>query len=463
MKITFWGAARTVTGSIHLLETADKRILLDCGLFQGHRAESIERNTRFPFRPDSIDLLILSHAHIDHSGNIPNLVSQGFDKDILCTSATADLATAVLRDSGHIQEADAEYVSFRRSKGGLPPVEPLYTVADVERALPLFKGVPYGQWVNLGNAGRLTFLDAGHILGSAIVLLEHTQDRKTVRLAFTGDLGRKNLPIIRDPVPLKDADYLIIESTYGDRLHGSIEETADDLQRVINETFERRGKVLVPAFSVGRTQEIVLTLHSLREAGKMPGLPIYVDSPLALEATEVFRRHPECFDPETGGYIARHEDPFGFKKLHYIRDSQESKSLNSLKEPCIIISGSGMCEAGRIRHHLVHNVGDPRNTVLIVSFQAENTLGRRLIDGEKIVRIFGEEYEVRARVEAINGFSAHADRNDLLGWISRTKDSLKGVYVVHGEEGPARALAQGIQELGVRNILVPERGETVSL
>ncbi|MBI5955937.1 MAG: MBL fold metallo-hydrolase [Chloroflexi bacterium] len=463
MKITFWGAARTVTGSMHLLETPDKRILLDCGLFQGHRAESIERNTHFPFRPGSIDLLILSHAHIDHSGNIPNLVGQGFDKDILCTSATADLASAVLRDSGHIQEADAEYVSFRRSKGGLPPVEPLYTAADVERALPLFKGVPYGQWVSLGDAGRVTFLDAGHILGSAIVLLEYAQDRKTVRLAFTGDLGRKNLPIIRDPTLLEDADYLITESTYGDRLHGSIEETADDLKRVVNETFERRGKVLVPAFSVGRTQEIVLTLHSLREAGKMPGLPIYVDSPLALEATEVFRRHPECFDPETSGYIARHEDPFDFKKLHYIRDSQESKSLNSLKEPCIIISGSGMCEAGRIRHHLVHNVGDLRNTVLIVSFQAENTLGRRLVDGEKIVRIFGEEYEVRARVEAINGFSAHADRDDLLGWISRTKDSLKGVYVVHGEEGPARALAQGIQELGVRNVLVPERGETVSL
>jgi metallo-beta-lactamase family protein len=466
MKIQFLGAVRTVTGSMHLLTVNGSRLLLDCGLFQGRRQESHERNKNLPFDAHTIDTLILSHAHIDHSGNIPSLVKNGFEGNIYTTPASRDLCSAMLRDSGHIQEYDAYYVNKKRTRKGLEPVEPLYTVEDAASSLRNFVSIGYDRPLSVAPGVTLTFRDAGHILGSAVTVLDVQEGNRRSRLAFTGDLGRKGMPILKDPQPVAEVDHLIIESTYGDRLHEPVDTTDGELQDVIVDTYHRGGKVIVPAFSVGRTQELVYALHRLTEARDSPELPIFVDSPLSVNVTEIFRLHPECYDQEVQQFLAagNRYDPFGFHRLNYIRAVERSKELNFLREPAIIISASGMCEAGRILHHLKNNVEDSRNTVLIVGWQAPHTLGRRLVERQAVVKIFGEEYNLRARVETINGFSAHADREELLGYARQLGTSrLKTAFVVHGEEAASLALADGLQSLGLGQTIVPRLGEEFEL
>ena len=466
MKLQFWGATRTVTGSMHLIEVNGSRILLDCGLFQGKRALSYERNLNFPFDPAQIDALVLSHAHIDHSGNIPNLVKQGFTGNIFATPATRDLCAAMLLDSARIQEQDVNYVNKKRRKRGEPPVDPLYTEADATASMGYFISLPYHRSMLVAPGVRLTFLDAGHILGSAIVVLDIEEGGESKRLVFSGDLGRKGMAILRDPEFVEDVDYLIMESTYGGRYHEPREEAAQKLRRMIIRTHKNGGKLLVPAFAVGRTQELVYTLHKLSDARKIPPIPIFVDSPLAINVTAVFRLHPEAYDEETKRYMLNdaHRDPFGFSQLTYVRRVEDSKMLNFLREPAMIIAASGMCEGGRILHHLKNNIEDPRTTILFVGFQAQNTLGRRILDGEKQVRIFGEPYTVRAHVEAINGYSAHADHGELLEWFGRVdKNRLQRLFLVHGELEAAAALAQAVEEGGFRRISIPDRGDSFEL
>lgn len=449
MRLTFYGAARTVTGSQHLVEANGARILLDCGLYQGRRAEANERNRRLPFDAASLDVMVLSHAHIDHSGNIPNLVKSGYKGEIVCTFATRDLCATMLLDSGHIQEKDAEYVNKRHQKRGEPPVQPIYTQEDALASLDSFTAQAYNRPRQIAPGVTLTLLDAGHILGSAIVVLdiEDRAARRDVRLVFSGDIGRAGIPIIRDPQTVESADVLIIECTYGNRLHPPYDESEKELERIVNETYRRGGKLIVPAFAVGRTQQLVYSLNKLANAGDIPRLPIYVDSPLAVDVTAVFRLHPECYDDEIRAFMLQdgHRDPFNFGGLIYTRHVEESKQLNFLREPAIIISASGMAEAGRILHHLKNNIEDPRNTVLIVGWQAPDTLGRKLVDGLPVVRIFGEEYENNARLEIINGFSGHADRDELLDWVGAMRDKPARTFLVHGEEDAAAAFAQDLK------------------
>jgi metallo-beta-lactamase family protein len=466
MRIQFLGAVRTVTGSMHLLTVNGSRILLDCGLFQGRRQESFERNRNLPFDAGTIDVLILSHAHIDHSGNIPSLVKNGFEGNIYTTPASRDLCSAMLRDAGHIQEDDARYISKKRARKGLPPVDPLYTVEDAAESLKNFVSVGYDRPLPVAPGVTLTFRDAGHILGSAITVLDIEETGAKKRLMFSGDLGRKGMPILRDPQVVEGVDYLILESTYGDRIHDPIGKTDEELRDVVVDTYRRGGKVVVPAFSVGRTQELVYALHRLTESRDLPSLPIFVDSPLSVNVTEIFRLHPECYDKELNQFIAggNRRDPFGFHRLTYIRSVEASKELNFLREPAVIISASGMCEAGRILHHLKNNIEDPRNTVLIVGWQAPHTLGRRLVERQSVVKIFGEEYNLRSRVETINGFSAHADRADLLDHVRQMGvEQLKYAFIVHGEEPSSLALADGLRELGVQQAIVPRLRETFDL
>ncbi|MCB0203798.1 MAG: MBL fold metallo-hydrolase [Anaerolineae bacterium] len=464
MKLTFWGAARTVTGSMHLLEVNGYRLLLDCGLFQGKRQLTYERNLNFPFDPTSLDAVVLSHAHIDHSGNLPNLVKQGFANSIWSTPATRDLSVAMLQDSGHIQQQDAEYINRKRQRDGLPPIEPLYTRLDAVEAVRQFITVGYRRPFLVVPGVTCQFLDAGHILGSAIVVLDITEGSETRRLVFSGDLGRPGMAIIKDPETVAEADFLIMESTYGNRRHESRDEAQQILRRVVNETYKQRGKVIIPAFAVGRTQELVYNLHVLSEAQKIPVMDIFVDSPLAVDVTEIFRTHPECYDSETLALMEHRRDPFGFRRMRYIRDVEDSKSLNFLRDSAVIISASGMCESGRILHHLKNNIEDSNNTVLFSGFQAEHTLGRRIRDGNQRVRIFGEQYDVRANVEAINGYSAHADSEELLDWVRPfDRERLQKVFLVHGELESATALSGQLYRLDVRNVEIPERGQSFDL
>jgi len=465
VEIQFLGAVQTVTGSQHLLSVNGSRILLECGLFQGRRRESRERNRNFPFDPASVDVLVLSHAHIDHSGNIPNLVRSGFQGPIYCTFATRDLCSAMLRDSAHILEENVAYLNKKRARRGEPLLEPIYTHADAIASLKHFVSVGYNHPIPVAPGVTCTFLDAGHILGSALVLLEIEERGRRLRLLFTGDLGRKDLPILRDPAPAPEVDVLITESTYGNRLHPSPDSAAERLRDLIVRTCTDGGKVVIPAFAVGRTQEIVYDLHRLSLDGAIPDVPVFVDSPLAVDVTEVFRLHPECYDEEVQAFIARdrHPDPFGFDRLRYIRNVEDSKALNDLEGPAVIISASGMCEHGRVLHHLRHTVWSPRNAVLIVSWQAPNTLGRRLVEGHRRVRLLGEEVVVRARVEVINGYSAHADRDELLGWARPILPHLQQVFVVHGDPKPASALADGLREAGAKRVAVPAQGEKYTL
>jgi len=463
MEITFYGAARTVTGSQHLLEVNGRRILLDCGLYQGPRDESKDRNRHLPFDAASVDTMVLSHAHIDHSGNIPNLVKSGFRGDIITTSATRDLCSVMLRDSAKIQESDIAYLNKRRLREKLPPLEPIYTMADALASLKQFIGINYERPYQIAPGITLTLYDAGHVLGSALVALDVEDNGQTMRVVFTGDLGRAHRPILNDPVFLDRADILIMESTYGDREHPNDEDTDHLMEDVIRDTVKQGGKVVVPAFAIGRTQELVYRLNNLVERRDLPAnLHVYVDSPLAIDATAVFRAHPEAYDSEMADVLLtdRDHDPFGFGLMRYTRSPEESKELNFLKEPAVIISASGMAETGRVLHHLKNNIEDPRSVVLITGFQAPETLGRRLVEGQKRVKIFGESYDVRASVVTLNGLSGHADRSELLAWAGKLQPPPRETFLVHGEPDAAFALADSLRgQLGFGSVHVPEMGQ----
>lgn len=465
MKIEFFGAAQTVTGSQHLITLNGYKILLDCGTYHGSRKESYDRNQNLPYDAADVDIMVLSHAHIDHSGNIPNLVKSGFKGDILCTYATRDLCAVMLRDSAKIQQYDIEFLNKKRARRGLHPLEPIYTIEDAVDSMRNFIGIGYNRSYQLTPEVTLTFYDAGHILGSAIVVLDidDKEAGEQKRLVFSGDLGRIDRPILRDPEIVRGADILIIESTYGNRLHEKVEEANDKLERIVNETCKRGGKLIVPAFAVGRTQELVYRLRKLVESRDIPAdLPIFVDSPMAIDATGIYRLHPEAYDEEAANFVLENRggDPFGFDMMRYTRSTAESKELNFLREPAVIISASGMAEAGRILHHLKNNVEDDRNTILITGWQAPHTLGRRLVEGAKTVKIFGEEYQLRAHVEAILGFSAHADRNELLAWTGAMEKRPLHTFIVHGEVEAAGSFKKALeQEQGFQNVHIPALGE----
>lgn len=464
MQIEFHGAVRTVTGSQHLITVNGKQILLDCGLRQGPRKECNDCNRNLPFDPAGVDIMVLSHAHIDHSGNIPNLVKNGFQGDIVCTYATRDLCAVMLRDSAKIQEYDIAYLNKKRSRRGEAPLEPIYTMEDAVDSLNYFMGMGYNRSRQIMPGVTLTFYDAGHILGSAMVALdiEDHEQKRDVRLVFSGDIGRPDRPILRDPATIKEADVLLIESTYGNREHGPQVSVNDKLKEVVNRTIRRGGKVIIPAFAVGRTQEIVYRLHQMVESGDISDtLPVYVDSPMAIDATGIYRLHPEAYDEELANFMLedKHRDAFGFDMMHYTRAVSQSKALNASKVPSVIISASGMMEAGRILHHLKNNVEDPRNTILIVGWQAPHTLGRRILEGQPQVKVFGEMYDLKAQVEVINGFSGHADRSELLDWVDAFERRPKHTYIVHGEEDVSLDFAEDLRRRGLPDVNVPELGQ----
>jgi metallo-beta-lactamase family protein len=466
LAIAFQGAARTVTGSRHLLRFGSRSWLFDCGLFQGHRDEAERLNRTFRFEPAGLDAAVISHAHLDHVGNLPTLVARGFGGRIHATAATADLAGVLLRDSAFLIERDVEHVNRHRPG---PPRVPLYTTADVETTLPRFAPHAYHEPWDLFPGVRVGYHDAGHILGSALTVFELGGPGAGFRLAMSGDLGRAHRRILRDPETFPAVDALVLESTYGDRLHPPQAETERGLTEVVTRTLARGGRLIVPAFAVGRTQELVATLHDLTGRGDIPTTPIFVDSPLAREATGIYVRHPECFDAETAAQFRNHDgpgtpgEPFGFARLRYVGSAEESRALNDRKEPCIIIAASGMAEGGRILHHLQHGLGDARNTVLFVGFQSEGTLGRRLRDGAERVNIFGEPVQRRAEIAGLDGFSAHADQAELIGWVRRLNSAPKRIFLVHGEAAPADVLAAKLRAAVGSDVHVPAPGEEVTL
>jgi metallo-beta-lactamase family protein len=445
MDITFVGAARTVTGSLHLFEYKKQKFLLECGMYQGHREEAERINSTFPFRPKDIKAVILSHAHIDHSGNLPNLVRRGFTGPIFCTSATKDIASLLLLDSAKIQQYDFEYLNKKRAEKGLLPKEPLYTMADAENTLKQLAAVEYNQTFEPIPGVRITLLDAGHILGSSVILIE----AEGKRILFSGDLGRKGMPIIKDPVKVEDIDFMILESTYGGRQHDSFEDMQGELRGLIEEGKKKHSKIIIPAFAVERTQLLVTMLKNLYDEGVLEDIQVYIDSPLASNVTDVFRKHPECFDKETFK-IFTEGDPFNFPNLHYVADTDESKSLNDKSGPMIIMSASGMCEGGRVTHHLIHTIGNEKNMIILTGFQARGTLGRKILERASKIYIFNDEFDLRAKTHFIGGLSAHADGDDLLQYVKDSGDGrLKKVYLVHGEIEEAQALQQKIKELGL--------------
>jgi len=456
LKIQFIGAARTVTGSQHLLTINGKNILLDCGLFQGRRKDTYEKNKNFKFDPKEVDALILSHAHIDHSGNIPQLVKDGFEGPIYATSATKDLCKIMLEDSAYLQQRDIEWL-MKKNKKHIPD-EPLYSIEDVEETIQKFVSVDYNSATEIFPGVAAYFQDAGHILGSAGILLEIEEDgNKKIRFGFSGDIGRPDMPIIRNTDVLRDLDVLIMESTYGNRLHSQSDEVEEEVAKTVREVFDRRGKIIIPSFAVGRTQLLVYVLHKLFDQNRIPEIPIYVDSPLALKATEVFKDHPECFDRETERiFLESGDDPFGFGRLKYITTVDQSKELNDIKDPMIIISASGMAEGGRILHHLANNVGNPKNLVLFVGYAAEHTLARKIMDGMEKVNILGEEHSVKCKIKTMDYFSAHADQNELLDYLKlNPQKRLKNIFLVHGEEEQALPLKEKIIQKGYKNVDFP--------
>lgn len=462
MKLGFYGAAREVTGSKHMLQVNGKNILLDCGIFQGRRQESAEKNKDLMFDASKIDAVILSHAHMDHSGDLPYMVKMGYDGPIYTTSATRDLCTYMLMDSAYIQQREVEYILKRKGK----VVEPLYTEEEVTETMKLMMTVAYHRRTEIAPGVHMTFFDAGHILGSAITFLEidDQEDGQRKTLTFTGDLGRKGLPILRDPEYIEQTDYLITETTYGNRFHKFIDDVEDYFEELVNKTVKRGGKIIIPAFALERTQEVVYYLNLLTQQGKIPRIPIYVDSPLAVNVTQVFRSHPESFSKEVyEEFLHNGVNPFGFGLLRYIQDVNDSKALNAKKGPMIIISASGMMEHGRVLHHLKNNIEDPANLILVVGYQAENTLGRKILDGEKDVKIFGESYRVRAEVAVVDAFSGHADRSDLIDFISEIK-GLKQAFLVHGEESQGLTFKDILGEIRPEvDITVPRRGQIIDL
>jgi len=446
LEIEFYGAAGEVTGSCHILRVNGKTVLLDCGMFQGKRADADRKNRSLPLPVGDIDSVVLSHAHIDHSGRLPYLIAEGYSKTIWATAATRDLCSIMLADSAHIQEKDAEHLAKHRREF----VPPLYGMRHAIRTLDLMVGVPYNKPFDVVPGVRGSYVDAGHILGSASVILDCTEGSRTRRLVFSGDIGRSGLAIIRNPVPPSGAHEMIMESTYGDRDHESVDGARARLAEVVRQTAARSGRILIPAFAVGRTQEIVYNLHLLIRESAIPSIPIYIDSPLAVDATTIFEMHPEAFD-QSEDLVKKVKDLFEFPLVHYTRDVEESKAITHMRGPMIIIAASGMAEAGRILHHLAQGASDPRNTILIVGFQAEHTLGRRIVDKAPMLKIFGEEVPLRAEVEVINGYSAHADRRELGQWLDAVRTmspELSSVHLVHGERGARDALATRLSAKG---------------
>jgi metallo-beta-lactamase family protein len=466
LAVTFHGAARTTTGSMHLVEANGLRILLDCGLFQGHRKEAFERNRNIPFDASAIDAAILSHAHIDHSGNLPTLVKNGFRGRVICTPATADLCDIMLRDSARLQAQDVKFVNKQRRAQGKRLFELLYDEDDVGRLLERLQPEPLGREVPLGKGVSAVLHEAGHILGAAIVQLDVAGGRGETpqRLVFTGDLGHSRQPLLRDPAVVAGATALMIESTYADRDHPSADDVTGRLKGFVEDIHQQRSRLLIPAFSVGRTQNILYRLNDLAERRRIPPTPVYVDSPLATRATEIYSRHPECFDEETLAALRRGDDPFRFPGLRFIHSAEESKALNDKPGPMIIISASGMCEGGRIVHHLRHSVADPRNIVLIVGFQAEHTLGRRIVERRPVIRIFGEELPLNARVHTINALSAHADRQGLMKWFGQVvSPAPERVFAVHGDPPQVEAMCALLRAHGAREATAPAPGQRAVL
>lgn len=468
MKITFLGAAKTVTGSCFFVETASTKFLVDCGMFQGYSKNNALNEEEFPFNVEELDYIFLTHAHIDHSGRIPRIYIKGFRGQIIATKATVELCAIMLPDSGHIQEYENEWTNRKRLRAGKPPVEPLYTYQDAVNCLELFRKVSYDEVIKINDEIRVRFRDAGHILGSAIIEMWINERGEEIKIVFSGDLGNKDIPILRDPSIIESADYLVIESTYGNRLHNERVDKAEYFLNLINSTIEKGGNVIIPSFAVGRTQELIYELNKKKEVydEKLKMLfatPVYIDSPMAISATEVFRNNLDCYDEEAREYIENGDNPLDFPGLQFTRTAEESKALNERKESSIIIAASGMCEAGRIRHHLKHNLWRKDSTIIFVGYQAEGTLGRRLLDGAKKVRLFGKEISVEARIEMIEGFSGHADKEGLLKWIERFNRKPKKIFIVHGEEDAMIEFSEEINRRFNIETVIPSRGESFIL
>ena len=464
MKITFLGAAKTVTGSCYSIETKACRFLVDCGMFQGHSKEEALNEEPFPFNPSGLDFMLLTHAHIDHSGRIPKLFNEGFKGRIYATKATAELCAIMLPDSGHIQESENEWTNRKLERAGLPPVKPLYTSQNAVDCVKLFEGMKYGEVLKIRDGIKVRFNDAGHILGSSIIELWVEEDGEETKIVFSGDLGNAGMPLLRDPAFIESADYLFMESTYGDRLHTDVGNKVDRFVDIITETLQMGGNIVIPSFAVGRTQEIIYELHNQREkyGEKLKTLwsvPVYIDSPLASSATQVFRNNLDCFDEEARMYIQNGDNPLDFPGLQFTQSLEESKALNNRKDSIVIISSSGMCEAGRIKHHLKHNLWRKESTILFVGYQAEGTLGRKLVEGAKKVKLFGEEISVNARIEMIEGFSGHADRDGLMNWLSRFRRKPRKVFIVHGEENVMNEFSALINEKCGLETIIPSKGE----
>jgi metallo-beta-lactamase family protein len=461
MFLQFCGAAQTVTGAQVLIGVNGRRILLECGLFQGRRRESYDRNQTFMFDPESLCAVILSHAHIDHSGNIPNLIKHGCKGPVFCTRATADLCAIMLRDSAYLQSKDIEWVNKRRRNSHQPEIKPLYTLGDVEASLGAFSPLDYDRPFSVAPGVEAVFREAGHILGSAGIHLDIKENGRTFRLGFSGDIGRPNMPMTRDPNVLRELDLLIMECTYGNRLHGDYGDVEEELAESVRRTAAAGGKVIIPAFAVGRTQHLVYVLHKLFDQNRIPDMPVFVDSPLACEATAIFKKYPEYLDRAAKRvFTGNNETPFEFPRLTYIHSVDESKKLNDLKYPHVIISGSGMCEGGRILHHLRNNIDNPRNLVIFAGFAAKETLARKMMDGQNPVKIFGEEHTVRCSIKLMDAFSAHADRRVLLDYVGlNSPDRLKHVFLIHGEADQALPLRDALRSKGFENVHYPSMGE----
>ena len=473
MKVTFLGATKTVTGSNFLVEGAGKKFLVDCGMYQGSAADEYENEAPFLFNVDEIDFVLLTHAHIDHSGRIPKLYNEGYRNPVIATKATCDLCSIMLPDSGHIQEMEAEWKNRKRERKGEDPIPPMYTAEDAAKSIEIFKPVQYDEIVDIDENIKARFNDAGHMLGSSIIEVWITENGETKKIVFTGDLGNNDIPLLSPPTMISDADYLVMESTYGNRLHMRNDDKAEIFLNVVYETLEKGGTVVIPSFAVGRTQEILYELNRIKEVKhdeefykkyqKLMSVPVYVDSPLAISATEIFKENMNLFNEETQEIINAGDNPLEFSGLKFTRTAEESKALNASEESSIIISASGMCEVGRIKHHLKHHLWEPNSTILFVGYQAPGTLGRKLVDGEKKVKIFGEEIAVNARVEYIEGYSGHADQEWLMNFVYSFTNPPKHIFLVHGEPEGQVVLKQKLEENTEIPITIPDFGETYEL
>lgn len=467
MKIKFCGAAQTVTGSAHLITLLDDtKILLDCGLNQGRGKHVWDFNNRWDFDPSDVDIVVLSHAHIDHTGRLPQLVQDGFEGEVHCTHATKSLCSIMLQDSAYIQEKDVEYYNrklLKKKKGGQLRV-PLYTPSCVPKTMNLFTTHGYNKWFKIHPMVEVRFQDAGHILGSASVSMRIKEGKQYIHFGFTGDIGRPERPILRDPLPMPDMDYLICESTYGDKTHESYPEQSNRFLDIIKDTCVRKkGKLIIPAFSVGRTQEIVYMLDKLESSGRLPKIPVYVDSPLAVDATSVYLAHPECYDEKLNEYLQKDDNPFGFKLLTYVKSVTDSKALNETKEPMIIISSAGMMNAGRVKHHLYNNIQNPKNTFLIVGYCSPETPGGQLRNGNKQITIFGDKLDVKANIKMMDSFSAHGDKKEMVDFIENQKDNCKKIFLVHGELDTQQKFKQYLEQKDFNEVVIPELGQEFEL